>query len=233
MTAILRTKGPDVRTYFETLLHRKRGEYGPLWLFELDPDTWAIVWEECLDDEDACRMILSEDPDWFNQEWGNDGRRPNPTYRTAFQALEEITRLLEAMKETVADDDVKHSRYSAYAAFAQYHFHTMAAEAHSSQFKSSDAPPQPLEPVRAEDEMQPVAEQDQAPPVLATNPGELKKPWENPTGTPRGLNFQPDLSLHAKMEWVCDTVPKMSKLRILREGAELLCNQLIEKYYKS
>gem|GEM_PF-7029681 len=54
----------------------------------------------------------------------------------------------------------------------------------------------------------------------------------NPTVKPTGLNFQPDASLHAKMEWVCDNVPKMSKLRILREGAELLCNQLIEKHYR-
>ena len=221
-----------MRTYFETLLHRKRGEYGPLWLFELDPDTWAIVWEECLNDEDACRMILSEDPDWFNQEWGNDGRRPNPTYRSAFQALEEITRLLEAMKETVADEDVKHSRYSAYAALAQYHLHTMAAEAHSSQLHENDVSAQLLEPVRQEGEGQPMTEQEKVPSELAAHAGECTKPWEVASTEPTGSNFKPELALHAKMEWVCDNVPKMSKLRILREGAELLCNQLIERHYK-
>jgi hypothetical protein len=34
-----------------TLLHRKRGAYGPLWIFELDPETWAIVWSGWLEDD--------------------------------------------------------------------------------------------------------------------------------------------------------------------------------------
>ena len=55
------------------------------------------------------------------------------------------------------------------------------------------------------------------------------KPWENSTDAPKGLNFRPDAPLHAKINWVCDNVPKMSRLRILREGTELLCNQLIEE----
>jgi hypothetical protein len=58
------------------------------------------------------------------------------------------------------------------------------------------------------------------------------KPWETSTDSPKGLNFQPDAALHAKMNWVCDNVPKMSRLRILREGALMLCNALIEKHYK-
>ncbi|PYD85004.1 hypothetical protein DNF23_51270 [Pseudomonas syringae pv. pisi] len=232
MTAIFKTKGLGVRTYFETLLHRKRGEYGPLWLFELDPETWAIVWEECLDHEDACRMILSEDTHWFNQEWGNDGRRPNPTYKTAHLALEEITRLLKSMMETGEDGDVKRSQYAAYAALAQYHLHMMTAEAHSSRLHGGEAVAQPFEPVSPENEVQPVTEQEQTSSARAAHDGEPKKPWEVASTEPTGSNFKPELPLHAKMEWVCDNVPKMSKLRILREGAALLCEQLIEKHYK-
>ena len=59
-----------------------------------------------------------------------------------------------------------------------------------------------------------------------------QKPWELASGDPTAINFRPDMSLHAKMEWVCDNVPKMSRLRILREGAELRCNMLIEKHYR-
>jgi hypothetical protein len=63
-------------------------------------------------------------------------------------------------------------------------------------------------------------------------PAPKRKPWENPTDTPKGLNFQPPADLHAKMNWVCDNVPKMSRLRILREGAMMLCDALIAKHYK-
>jgi hypothetical protein len=59
-----------------------------------------------------------------------------------------------------------------------------------------------------------------------------QKPWEQASGDPTAINFRPDMSLHAKMEWVCDNVPKMSRLRILREGAELLCNMIIEKHHR-
>lgn len=60
-----------------------------------------------------------------------------------------------------------------------------------------------------------------------------QKPWEVASGDPTAINFRPDMSLHAKMEWVCENVPRMSRLRILREGATLLCNQLIDKHYRS
>lgn len=60
-----------------------------------------------------------------------------------------------------------------------------------------------------------------------------KAPWELASGDPTAINFRPDMPLHAKMEWVCENVPKMSRLRILREGAELLCNMLIEKHYRN
>ncbi|QJE00480.1 hypothetical protein HH212_10995 [Massilia forsythiae] len=78
-------------------------------------------------------------------------------------------------------------------------------------------------------------EEPKTPPTAGTPPAEMKsapKPWENATEQPRGLNFQPDATLHAKMNWVCDNVPKMSRLRILREGATLLCDYLVDKHYK-
>ena len=228
-----------MRTYFETLLHRKRGEYGPLWLFELDSETWAIVWEECLDDEDACRLVLSEDPNWFNREWTKDGRRPNPTYGTACHALEEIIQSLQAMREAFDEGDVKRSHYSAYAALAEYHLHTLMAEAHFSHLSADELPipdveppAQPLEAPHVAEEVKPTAEPEKTPHASATQAAEVKRPWEVCNTEPTASNFRPDLSLHAKMEWVCNNVPKMSRLRILREGAELLCNQLIEKQVK-
>lgn len=71
-----------------------------------------------------------------------------------------------------------------------------------------------------------------ASPEAAEAAGEVKKPWEVASGDPTAINFRPDMSLHAKMEWVCENVPKMSRLRILREGAALLCDQLIAKHYR-
>ncbi|MGO4478046.1 hypothetical protein AB4Z32_17500 [Massilia sp. 2TAF26] len=74
---------------------------------------------------------------------------------------------------------------------------------------------------------------EKTPPVPAPQAAEAKrKPWENPTDPPKGLNFQPDAELHAKMNWVCENVPRMSRLRILREGAMMFCNAMIEKHDK-
>jgi hypothetical protein len=228
-----------VRKYFETLLDRKQGEYGPLWLFELNSGAWAIVWEECLDDEDTCQLILSEDPNWFNREWTKDGRRPNPTYGTPCQALEEIIGSLQTMKETFDDGDVKRNHYSAYVALAEYHLHTLVAGARSSQVNADElpipgvaTPAQALDASSAVEWTQPSAESETAPVAPAPQTADVRKPWEVCDTEPTASNFRPDLSLHAKMEWVCNNVPKMSRLRILREGAELLCKQLIEKHVK-
>ena len=80
----------------------------------------------------------------------------------------------------------------------------------------------------------------QSPDVISKAPPEAvgaavgeRKPWEVASGEPTAINFRPDMSLHAKMEWVCENVPRMSRLRILREGASLLCNQLIDKHHRS
>lgn len=69
-------------------------------------------------------------------------------------------------------------------------------------------------------------------PETAGAAAEVRAPWEQASGDPTAINFRPDMSLHAKMEWVCENVPKMSRLRILREGAALLCDQLIAKHYR-
>ena len=74
-------------------------------------------------------------------------------------------------------------------------------------------------------------DEPKAPPAPA-QPVAKRKPWENPTDAPKGLNFQPEAELHAKMNWVCENVPKMSRLRILREGAMMFCEAMIEKHYK-
>lgn len=85
---------------------------------------------------------------------------------------------------------------------------------------------------QAVDVAQPIAEVEKTAPAPAPAAVATKKPWELASGDPTAINFRPDPSLHAKMEWVCDNVPKMSRLRILREGAEMLCNMLIEKHYR-
>jgi len=101
----------------------------------------------------------------------------------------------------------------------------------------------PLEEGKPPEEVKPPVEPEKAPPApapqaehvhrRASDPApEAKKPWEVASGDPTAVNFRPELSLHAKMEWVCNNVPRMSRLRILREGAEMLCDHLIEKYGK-
>jgi len=235
-----------VRTYLNTLLHRKRGEYGPLWLFELDDEVWAIVSSGWLEDEEICYAILSEDVQLFNREWGKDGRRPNPTYRTQRMALEEIIRSLRTMMSDLKPDGAEQSKYALYISVAEHDLHQaqigqidqLAGEARASELKVHVPRhiTSALEVAVATptiESAQPAAELERTAPAPSAQAEEINpKPWVNPTVKPTGLNFQPDASLHAKMEWVCDNVPKMSKLRILREGAELLCNQLIEKHYR-
>jgi hypothetical protein len=236
-------KGNPMRTYLNTLLHRKRGGYGPLWIFELDPETWAIVWSGWLEDENTCRLILSEDPEWFNCDWSMDGRRPNPTYKTHRKALEEVIRLLRTMKTDLEHSDAEQRKFGVYISDAEHDLHRVltskqGAEPDTSQTKvhapeSAFVAPEGAGVAQARESAHPPVRVEKTPPALATQADEPKaKPWENSTDAPRGLNFQPDATLHAKMNWVCENVPKMSRLRILREGAELLCNQLIAENYR-
>lgn len=234
-----------MRTYLQTLLHRKRGTYGPLWLFELAPATWAIVWDEWLEDDETCRLILQEDPKWFNRDWGRDGRRPNPTYKTSQEALDEIIRSLQAMKADLSDEHVEQSRYSTYIKLAlQDQNRALGGEIvggsdEPSPVQNSLLVPAVSNPLEAPVSLYAVAtaresaEPEKTPPVPAAAAAEPKKPWEVASSDPTAVNFKPEPSLHAKMEWVSKNVPGgMSRLKILREGAALLCDQLIEKYYR-
>jgi hypothetical protein len=150
------------------------------------------------------------------------------------------------MFEALDKGDVKQSYYSAYLALAEYHFHDLKAEQRMSQIYDSEYlvscvgdEAQLREAQQEVDSAQLIHAPKQTPstldpaaetPVPDAEP--VKKPWEVASGDPTAVNFRPDSHLHAKMEWVCENVPKMSRLRILREGAELLCNTLIEKYYR-
>lgn len=232
-----------MRTYLNTLLHRKRGEYGPLWLFELDAETWAIVWSGWLEDEDICYAVLSEDSHLFSREWGKDGRRPNPTYKTRGAALEEIIRSLRTMRVDLKSDEAEQRKFALYISVAEHDLHQALIDHEADDVPVSElnaqvpayvpaAPEAPGDTTVSEPAQAPVGP-EKTPPALAPQTAEVKrKPWENPTDPPKGLNFQPDASLHAKMNWVCENVPQMSRLRILREGAMMFCNALIAKHYK-
>jgi hypothetical protein len=243
-----------VRTYLNTLLHRKRGAYGPLWIFELDPETWAVVWRGWLEDEATCHLILSENPAWFNRDWGMDGRRPNPTYRTQHAALEEVIRSLRAMMDGLKDDDAEQRQYAVYISDAEHDLHRVQTrDLHPSEttvleLENALVGPGVAGGAQTPEPAQPLAEVEKTPPAPAEpvqpaqqrasdpapeEPAPTKKPWEALVGTPKGLNFQPSPELHGKMEWVSKNVPGgMSRLAILREGAMMLCNQLIAKHYR-
>jgi hypothetical protein len=233
------------RTYLNTLLHRKRGSYGPLWIFELDPETWVVAWSSLLGDEANCRLILSEDPNWFNREWGMDGRRPNPTYRSQHDVLQEVIRLLWYMKNELQNDDAEKTRYTVYLSEAEHDLHqaltnqqsrTAHGDERTNQMSQSAASPEDVQAVQASESAQPPAEVEKTPPAPAPQVAEAiarPKPWDNPTEKPKGLSFIPPAELHAKMEWVSKNVPGgMSRLAILREGAEMLCDHLIAKHYR-
>lgn len=95
-----------------------------------------------------------------------------------------------------------------------------------------EAPPAPPAAAPAQPAAEPVKAAPAPAPAVETPPAPAKKPWEVCDTAPTGLNFKPEADLHAKMEWVCDNVPKMNRSRILRDGAMLLCDQLIAKYGK-
>lgn len=80
---------------------------------------------------------------------------------------------------------------------------------------------------------QPEAAAEKTPSAASAQAEEPKKPWEDLSQKPTGTNFMPDAALHAKMAWVSANVPGgMSRLRILREGAQAECDRLIALHYK-
>ncbi|MDN4061311.1 hypothetical protein QPK31_24120 [Massilia sp. YIM B02769] len=221
-----------------TLLHRKRGAYGPLWIFELDPETWAIVWSGWLEDEVSCHLILSEDPQWFKRDWGMDGRRPNPTYKTQRAALEEVIRSLRAMKVDLEPNEAEDRKYALYISDAEHDLRLLMNEQSDESQANEDTVQEPEKiPTSPEalGEAQVVApikvavKVEQAPPAPAS---QAVEPWGQYMEEPKGLNFKPDMTLHAKMTWVCNHIPRMSRLRILRDGATMLCDQLIATNYR-
>ena len=94
------------------------------------------------------------------------------------------------------------------------------------------APPEAAEVPQGVEVAQPIAEVEKPAPAPAPEAVATKQPWEVASGNPTAVNFRPDPSLHAKMEWVCENVPKRSRLRILRDGAMAECDRLIALHYK-
>lgn len=95
-------------------------------------------------------------------------------------------------------------------------------------FQAADGPPG----AHARSEIQSATMTAKAPLEAAGAATGGQKPWELASGNPTAINFRPDMPLHAKMEWVCENVPRMSRLRILRDGAMAECDRLIELHYK-
>jgi len=48
------------------------------------------------------------------------------------------------------------------------------------------------------------------------------RPWELASSDPTAINFRPDVALHAKMEWVCENVPRCPSC-VLRARARSCC----------
>lgn len=223
-----------MRTYLNTLLHRKRGAYGPLWVFELDRETWAIVWSGWLEDEATCRLILSEDPEWFKRDWGMDGRRPNPTYKTQRAALEEVIRSLQIMKIDLQNHEAENRKYALYISDAEHDLHRVLMSQQGDEPQASEVTVQEPEHIQAAPEglggagaVLPAQVSAKVEQSLLAPAQRAVEPWEQYMEEPKGLNFKPDMTLHAKMTWVCNHIPRMSRLRILRDGATMLCDQLI------
>lgn len=227
-----------MRTNLNALLHRKRGAYGPLWIFELASETWAIVWSGWLEDEVTCHLVLSGGREWFKRDWGMDGRRPNPTYKTQRDALDEVIRSLQIMKFDLQPNGAEDRKYALYISDAQHDMRVLinqqSDESHANEVTVQEPERiltslEALEGAHAVAPVKMAAEVEQSFPATAPQP---VAPWKQYMEEPKSLNFKPDITLHAKMTWVCNHVPRMSRLRILRDGATMLCEQLIATLYR-
>jgi hypothetical protein len=249
---------PDATPFLDDLLIRKRGAYGPWGLYHLDSGNWAIVWEACLEEEKACESILYESCLWFNVEPARDGRPANPKYPSQQAALVEIVRHLVSSLEELHGSQ-RRPLYQTYLSWAKADLMVPLLDWPMSASYPHDMPHAPapwaiaptepraesteygnpmsvsLEAVTAPTATAPAetpAEPEKTPPAPAQAVPAAKKPWEESTERGKGVNFQPDELLHAKMSWVCDNVPRMSRLRILRDGAMTECDRLIAIHYK-
>ena len=57
-------------------------------------------------------------------------------------------------------------------------------------------------------------------------------PWDDLSAGGKGINLQTSVEQYAKMKWVTENVPKMSLLKIARQGVEAETNRLIALHYK-
>ena len=241
-----------VPTYLDELLEYKRGDYGPLALFELDSTTWAVVPQNCLENEESCRRILLKDPHWFNSDWGTDGRRPNPTYESQHAALHEIIRLLAVdmanrvadasrrklfllyMANAEADLQVPLTDWEVSASFPRDVSVTCGIKLSNTGEVIARAPSE----VRSAASTGTVMESSQAVaqkpfPADAPQAAEVnRRPWEDLSRGAKGLNLPMSPELYAKMVWCTDNIPKMSLQKLARMGAEKMADELIAKHYK-
>lgn len=90
----------------QELQARIRGDYGQWLLIELYSGRWAPIWHACAEQDEYCESILLEEQgDFFHDEPAYDGGKPNPTYRTAHEALEKIiSDLAEEAREGHLED---------------------------------------------------------------------------------------------------------------------------------
>lgn len=103
-------------TYRGVLVKQIRGNYGQWTLVHLISGRWAAVWAACFDLENMCEMILTEDPEWFNEEPLFEGHAANPSYATREEALKKIIEEIEdstlqsPLMADVFEPDLKRAR---------------------------------------------------------------------------------------------------------------------------
>lgn len=59
-----------------------------------------------------------------------------------------------------------------------------------------------------------------------------RKPWEASGIRGKGVNLKTSAELYAKMKWITENVPRMSILKIVRQGAEAEADRLIAEHYQ-
>jgi hypothetical protein len=203
-------------SYLDKVIECKRASYGPWGLYQLPSGAWAAVWEFCLDDEDACRRIYEEDPTWFNGSTTRDGRPPNPTYASQFDAQVEISRALVAEIARVGPEPRVGPDLGRQLLLVRADMSVDLTD-----WNQSATYPWDQEELRE---------------ALTEGAGEVHLgpfPWECATGTPKGISIKLPATSYAKLQWVCDNVPRMSLQRIAREGAEAYADRLVALHFNS
>ncbi|MFX1695847.1 hypothetical protein [Paraburkholderia sp. A1RO-1] len=99
----------NAETAVEELKTRIRGEYGEWKLVELYSGAWAPIWYACFELENYAYAILEESEEFFNDEPLFEDHTPNPTYRTAHEALEKI---VDGLQEELLNHPSQDAYYS-------------------------------------------------------------------------------------------------------------------------